>query len=537
MTEPDDWTGARDARSLPTGRGTLHLSKRARYEGHMAAGERSGRGVLVVDEGDSSDEEADGGGPARVSTLRVRWQHDEPCGPGVFTEPDGSSIHGQWAGGVLHGPVTERNADGGLRFAGLYYNGERSGFGVEMRPDGGALAGCWVGGALHGLRCAYLYPCRQGGALVGEWRRGEMLRASYVEVAALPSPGGPSPHAYPGDSAVHPAAPEFLHAAGAAAASAFDPGHSSRQLASILTDAEALSARLLPRPQPRAVHYSQTRLDAEGCGPAAEPYEDRRVEVLPSRILHAGRGLFAKRALQPTEVAAFLFGNLLPCGHTGKEPPAPPDGVPVDWSVCLGDEWLTPRATAPNEGLESCLALSLGWRANHGGWRANCALEPFEHPTSSAISVCVRVLPDVTIPAGEELLVSYDHLPDLPQGLLPPWYKALLDLRSEDGYYAHLRRSPPSTVFERPSAVEDRCSVRVVEHGPWRVLWVGTVEQGMTYHDTYAAAAATAAPPLVDLVVGFDYQRTMVAAASALVSCYGAEGSTKGTFHINIYID
>ena len=44
-------------------------------------------------------------------------------------------------------------------------------------------------------------------------------------------------------------------------------------------------------------------------------------------------------------------------------------------------------------------------------------------------------------------------------------------------------------------------------HGPWRVLWFDRVEQGMTYHGDEGE--------LRPLVVGFDYQRTLVAAAAA----------------------
>ena len=90
--------------------------------------------------------------------------------------------------------------------------------------------------------------------------------------------------------------------------------------------------------------------------------------------------------------------------------------------------------------------------------------------------------------------------------------------------------------------------MRVVAHGPWRVLWVGSVEQGMTYHEPrkakggvkggvmgavkgavkgavrggaaaeiHAAEAASARASLVATVVGFDYQRTLVAAAASLL--------------------
>ena len=70
-----DWTGSRDARGRPHGRGTLRLSKRARFEGRMVRGERSGLGTLFVDEAssDEEDERLADDGPLDASDKRVRW--------------------------------------------------------------------------------------------------------------------------------------------------------------------------------------------------------------------------------------------------------------------------------------------------------------------------------------------------------------------------------------------------------------------------------------------------------------------------------
>jgi hypothetical protein len=282
-----------------------------------------------------------------------------------------------------------------------------------------------------------------------------------------------------------------------------------------------LCAKLLPRPQPYQPRFSYA---GEAEAPLAsdvahDPFESNQVEVRTSKIQSGGNGLFARRQLQASEVAGFLFG-CFKAHVTGENGAAQlPCGVAADWAILLGDEWLTPNCAsgAPS----SSDGLSAGWRANHGGWRANCSIERFHHPMVGD-AACVRVLPGISVAEGEELLVSYDHLPDLPDALLPGWYRDLLDQRNEDGYYAHLRRSPPRTVLDIPSVAEAQRRVRVVQHEPWRVLWVGDVEQGMTYHD---AARSNDPPTLMELVVGFDYQRTMVASASALVGCFGARAS------------
>jgi hypothetical protein len=625
------WRGLRDSLNRPTGRGTLQLSKRARYEGHMVAGQRSGRGVLLVDEGCSSDEDEHGSTPTCASSLRVSWRNDAPCGPGVFTEPDGASVHGQWVDGVLHGPVNERHADGSLRFAGAYRDGQREGFGVEVRADGGALVGGWVSGELHGSRCAFLYPCRRGYALVGEWRRGVMLRAAFAEVRASPNIEHAnatkssaarrverSCAALP-ESAEHPSLDYFVRAATAEAASAFglhDTASGTDQ--SSIGAVKALCAKLLTRPQPYHSRFSYAGGSEGGEGGATsapdlalDPFEAGQVEVRASRIAGGGNGLFARRELQASDVAGFLFGRFEPRATGGAAGLQLPPGVPADWALLLGDEWLTPHCARGGRRRSSQLGghhagmpllpgdvpfcattnVSAGWRVNHGGWRANCAVERFQHPMAGD-AACVRVLPGVTIAEGEELLLAYDHLPDLPDAALPDWYRALLSQRDENGYYAHLRHSPPRTVLDIPSAAEARRRVRVVEHGPWRVLWVGRVEQGMTFHGaahgiaisrvaagsvatgsvatgSVAAGSAdipnatrsvhslhptdsfdppdaadsvdpppvvqldategVAAPPLVDLVVGFDYQRTMVASASALAGCFGTPASETRT--------
>ena len=520
------WSGRLDASGLPTGRGTLTLSKRARYEGHMLQGERSGRGVLLVDEASSSDEEEGEG--RRMSSLRVGWRKDEPAGPGVFTEPDGSVVHGHWVNGLLHGPVVEQHSDGSLRFAGAYREGERNGFGVEVRADGGALVGCWTDGAMDGRRCAFLYPCRSGSGLVGEWRQGVMVRAAFVEVLAPEGEALNCKVAMPfsrrdgskavrlGANAIHPALKSFVHVAIDHGDAAFGSGNGKQEIS--VMDAQSLCTRMIPRPRPLSRHFDGAVSNVEGgpkstvCG--ADPFEMVQVEVRASKIVNGGLGLYARQDLRPSQVAAFLFGDILSGSDSGTVTHTPPPGVVVDWAVFLGKEWLVPytREASP---ASKYAELSCGWRANHGGWRANCTLEPFDHPMVSC-AVCVRVRPDTHVSAGDELLVAYEHLPNLADALLPQWYCDLLNQHDEDGYYAHLRHSPPHTVLEVPSVAEPQCTVRVVQHGPWRVMWVGKVEQGMTYHRFDEPHTIVAS------VVGFDYQRTMVASALALSGSFCA---------------
>lgn len=91
-----------------------------------------------------------------------------------------------------------------------------------------------------------------------------------------------------------------------------------------------------------------------------------------------------------------------------------------------------------------------------------------------------------------------------------------LDSQREDGFYAHAVASPACELLRRRSRAGNG-TLLVVQYGPWRVLWLqhkftGGADaaeadffQGVTFHD----AAGTLSP----FVVGFDYQRVLVAAA------------------------
>lgn len=85
-------------------RATVHLGKRARYEGRVHDEERHGLGTLFIDEGDGEE-----------SALRVTWRHDVPHGVGSLVEPDGGRVSGHWYDGELRGLVREEYADGSLR--------------------------------------------------------------------------------------------------------------------------------------------------------------------------------------------------------------------------------------------------------------------------------------------------------------------------------------------------------------------------------------------------------------------------------------
>lgn len=263
-----------------------------------------------------------------------------------------------------------------------------------------------------------------------------------------------------------------------------------------------------------------------------EPHEEGRVHVRRGEV--GGEGLFSSRTLQPGEVVAFFGGVLVERGQRGEHhaqkegegreeeggvrPEGEDDelageeeearlaaglpwGVDPDWGVPVprGWVWLPP----PLRSLTTYSA-SLGHKANYAGYRSNTALKPFDHPYLGEVQ-CLVVTSSSPLPPETELTLDGGHLVPLPPSTRPSWLRDLLAQRTEEGYYAHLQFTPPSTLLTVPSPLGYR--VRSEAHGPWRVLWFDRVEQGMTFHEEGGG--------LVGGVVGFDYQRTLVAAALA----------------------
>ena len=355
--DDDDWVGSVDARGRPHGRGTLRLGKRSRFEGRMHHGGRRGMGTLYVDEA-SDDDEGDGA----MSRLHVPWLDDAPHGRGVFTEPDGAELRGTWADGALEGCVRELHASGALRFVGGYAGGVRHGEGIELREDGGCLTGTWVEGELHGTRCAYLYPCARGGALVGSWERGTMRRASYqlLGAAAEEEEVGDEAGTETGAGGTEGGDAEGGGGGGGSGGGAGAGGGSGglevvppaavvhpwvARLVRAAAARHPASAALLPRRDPRepAVSFEGEGGGGEGGAGAgagsgagsgvgagasagtaaaalggvaarrsarrleAEQHEATRVRVAPSGVPGSGLGLWARATLAPGEVAAFIL--------------------------------------------------------------------------------------------------------------------------------------------------------------------------------------------------------------------------------------
>ena len=517
----DSWAGACDEDELPHGRGTLILADGVRYEGRVSHGKRKGQGTLFVDEGDGRESalrvrwhddmphgpgsflEADGGlvtgawcngaleGLAHEEhadgTLRFLGQYveGERTGEGMELRADGGCLVGHWRSGVLHG----------RRCAYLY----------PCAAEGAALVGEWREGVMLRAHAVVLLPqaiaaggtsggdgktsLRGGGGRSGSSGSGSSSSSSSSSrrrvgtCRRLP----PLPAA-----AVHSALPALLdtllHQNAAAGTLGSSGGIFGGGLGSLLT---CLFGRRDPYSRELAHQPSASAATASSDAPASdapisdEPYESRRVVVRRSGVAEgAGEGLYAARRLGAGEVAVFFGGVRVEAEGAEVEKAAtaesdaaapdggssrgcvsfsrPPSGIDADWAVLAADgSWLH---LPPSLRSLHAYRASLGHKANHAGWRANCELVDFEHPALGTVKA-VRVLPSTGweaaaeagevageasarwavagetvageaaacggVAAGTELTVAYDHLIDLREEARPGWLKALLAQRTE----------------------------------------------------------------------------------------------------------
>lgn len=474
------------------------LAEGVRYMGRVTdKGERCGTGTLVFEDGVDS---------TPSGWLRGHWVNDQLEGFAEYSTSDGRTVRGFYTRGSLRGMVMELFADGSTHFVGEYTDGARGGYGVELGDDGGSLEGNFTAdGVLHGSGCFY-YPSTSGGALVGRWELGRMVSGRFVHVP-MPSESSSSAGVTPPSTATSAVA--VARAAILAEGMGQRPGQRR----------SALPA--LPRPEPRTRRHrygpgTPTTLPAEPL--LVDPHEAETVRAGPSSIPGAGTGLFARRRLAAGEVTAFFTGTV-------RKKCADGDGdtkgtaVPSAHSVDLDDVVIDLPASLLAEGSYEA---SSGHLVNFS-FSPNVELVPFDHPRFGDVAA-VRVRPGACLSGGNELLLDFPFAPTLGKdpaevigeaedvGTLPTWFTAYATRKDEEGYYYHLRMTPEEEILRVASPEGAHGVVRVLAHGPWRVLYLGRVEQGMTYVPSDGASSCDPG------VIGFDYVRT---AAAVLVGACG----------------
>lgn len=319
--------GPVDAEGRPHGHGVLTMlagdGSSATHVGVFRHGDRHGAGAMTLPNGDT------------VAATFVRDEIDAAKRV-LRTFSDGRTID------VRAGEGVEKDADGAVLYAGSF---DADGAGphgpgaLDLRSSrrgtstrDGTLRGTFRDGALHGADCAFVYP-DDVGALVGEWRDGEMVAARFVARGA--------------------AAPE-------ATAVAFASDESN-------------STRIASHPMER------------------DPYESATVAVRRSLIANSGEGLFALRALRAGTIASWYNGVRQACAVVD----ARPDWSLNDNVINLDAE--TALDVPPALSAVTAYCASLGHKANHARAEvATAEYSSCWHPRFGEIK-CVRVVRDVVV--------------------------------------------------------------------------------------------------------------------------------------------
>ena len=565
-----EWSyeGERDLQGRPHGRGTQELAGRWRFEGRFERGARAdAAGALALLDGEGGEEaryagarwgrhEAGDEGPsgpgctmttpdgsvlrcagiqracncascggggvprARLLSLRAVDAHGRPsvcsCQPVQSGVPClrltrrrllwtlspffASSRSGEFLCGVPHGAAEERDSDGEVLFRGRYREGARQGVGAAACGAGTALLARWEAGELpEGAHaCVFLYEwapergasCGAAARLVGEWDGGQMLRGRFAD---------------------------------------------GRQSGSL--DEEAIKAAVLAGDVDALLAAHGGLDEARWMTPLAlddsdarEPLESTRSEPRPTPSMGAGQhGLFATCDVAKGQIVGFFAGQPVPAAEVAARLP--------EENVCtLCGELPCARAEggsdsgsdSDEEELEDCLQLpprhlralalddpfryaTLGYHAHHEHrGEPNCTLERMTHPLFP--DGCAALVAKRPIHKDEEATLDYTEA--------APLRRRYMECTCEAGYYEWLRSVPEQALFVEASCIEAHGTVRVTRHGPWRALWFGEVEQGLSR----AVAGTDMHDPVA---LGFDYIATMARRAEKLL-----EGWKRAPFQV-----
>eukprot|EP01012_Entosiphon_sulcatum_P065106 TRINITY_DN93968_c0_g1_i1.p1 TRINITY_DN93968_c0_g1~~TRINITY_DN93968_c0_g1_i1.p1 ORF type:complete len:787 (-),score=56.93 TRINITY_DN93968_c0_g1_i1:59-2419(-) len=173
LPKGDSWDG-RFLNGLPHGQG-IYTSEEGgfRYEGEMAAGERSGRGILIEAggryEGTWLRNGRDGEGTqvyADGSQYRGEWLRDQRNGFGTHHSPLGDWYSGFWKADAMQGMGTMFYSDGS-KYKGAYVTNRRHGHGSYYNAGTGDIfVGSWKNDLRHGWGTLLSPQFRYD----GEWR-------------------------------------------------------------------------------------------------------------------------------------------------------------------------------------------------------------------------------------------------------------------------------------------------------------------------------------------------------------------------------
>ena len=488
-----------DATGLARGEGRATYEDGSEYEGEFLAGARHGFGTLLLAE-DESDEDEDSGDDDKQRARYVgSWSEDEPHGCGEQISSDGCVLKGIFNHGELIGDVVMTAEDGETKryVGGLDEYGTYAGCGSVMGEWGGL--GCLTANRSRGEissgvalwqeevdgRLGVLAWTRASFGVRTRRARGDLCCECGALLVTLRDTFARDPRQFVAtlnaridESGITPGKPfEFI-----LPIAQVDVKFSSRDAVSILKEFEA----------------RQVSVTADGVH-ALHPLRTGE---------HVGyfTGTYITVAHVTTSQAIDLASNSVMIR----------DDAPFDVDVVRAHDEDTPFCVTSNIPLVRLDAngLSANTIRIESKFETNCVRTRVEgHPILGEIMSARAAKP---ISAGEVCTLAPDYFLG--------W---CLNPKSEAGYYVSMWSHSARELFKLRNAVPELGEVCVKQYGRWRVLYMGSVEQGLSYERADGDGACTQ-------TLGFEYIRSMADAALSRFSRFTTTGGTNAHVFIAV---
>jgi len=464
-----------DVTGLARGKGRATYEDGSEYEGAFIDGARHGFGTLLLAE-DESDEDAD---DDSVDRQRARyagsWSEDEPHGHGEQISSDGCVLKGTFHRGELVGDVVMTAEDGETKryVGGLDEYGAYTGCGSEMSQWAGR--GCLTAFRERGELVPGIALWQEEiGDCIGvlAWTRASFGRRTRSWSGDLCCERGGVCVEMSEDTRRDPRL--FVEQLNARTSLILAGGASFRGL---LTDVKIL-------------------LESRDAGELIRSLQVSRMQV------EDGSGIISARRLTPGQLVGYYSGRSIHVGgvHQNEAESLAQnavmlyDGAGFDWDTVTSHDEETSVAAKCGVRLIKLdkIDASVNLIRVENKEQTNCERVYVEMHPLLGESVCVHA--SRVIETGETCMVSPDYFMG--------W---CLEPKSEAGYYVSMWSYPVETILDVQNDIHELGRVRVLKHGCWRALYLGKVEQGLTYIDSSGCPDPR--------VLGFQYIRVMVRAA------------------------
>ena len=499
----EEYDGETNDAGRPHGEGYAWYADGTEYVGGFVDGARSGYGRLWLarDEDEDYDEDDD----VPNAFYLGEWKDDRPHGRGIQVSRDKTWLQGNFESGELRGEayLSTQVSIGDPRYMGEFGDdGAFGGVGTMYNRCGGRLTANWKEGDIAAGLAVWEGDSarRRESTAVVAWTResfGDAERTGkwtdLVARGAVVVRFVNVDTSYEAGCRHRPEVREFLRALnavdarpGSSVRAAIEASAVARKAVEFDYEADVATTDLLAS-LTLARYVESLRVRVSRTAPlevrATEDMHRHAVVAFYSGTVGEVRGVSASDAERLASDAIMLREE---------------DDEDTQEIVAEYDKDRSSIAYAQSHGVR-VIHLDVGADALGANFvrvetkhETNCERMFFENHPIFGDAVFLRT--KRCIAKDEELTVAPDY-----------FFGWCLDPLSEAGYYESMRCHPPEVIFERDNDVLELGRVTVKRHGRWRALYLGNVEQGLSY------APTDDAPPSHE-VLGFQYIRAMAIA-------------------------